>query len=211
MILKNSQNESYLCVMYRWFGVSKIQYTSDTFIVKFSLNFGLYFVYFCFVGEFDLHSLCSSSLSAQSTPNCNLLWNGHGYWANKITWVPLCPSSSEWHYPARRVAQTRRSVLWIFGDSVSSQFYHQVKSHSLCKLNFARCMYSYNWLYSLENYNATLKRWVYQKKSTPTRNLIDVFKFVYWIETLLVFSIVKNTQMMKTSSKYLYLNKSHGF
>ena len=100
------------------------------------------FIFLFFVGEYNLHSLCSSS-SKQSTPqrNCNLLWNGYGYWANKITWVPLCPSSSEWHYPAREFGKTRRSVLWVFGDSVSSQFYHQVKFHPLCKRNFARCMY----------------------------------------------------------------------
>ena len=51
-------------------------------------------------------------------------------------------------------------LLWIFGDSVSSQFYHQIKFHPLCQHHFVRCMYSYNWLYSLENYNASLGRYL---------------------------------------------------
>ena len=41
-----------------------------------------------------------------------------------------------------------------------------------------------------------------KKKGPPTRNLIDVFRFVYLLETLHAFSLVNNTQMLKISSNY---------
>ncbi|XP_066925197.1 uncharacterized protein [Clytia hemisphaerica] len=106
-------------------------------------------------------ALQEHSTSHCKSQGCQFLWNGFGNWLNKTHWVPRCPHSTELRYPKEH---PRRGLLWIFGDSVSSQFYHQIKFHPLCQHHFARCMYSYNWLYSLENYNASLGR--YTRRNT---------------------------------------------
>ena len=95
-------------------------------------------------------------------------------------------------------------MLWIFGDSVSSQFYHQVKFNSLCRDLFQRCMYSYNWLYSLENYNSTLNRYV-RRNTTVEKTLwddrdFDVFRLIDELRQVL------QHPAMRTRDSVLLLN-----
>lgn len=42
------------------------------------------------------------------------------------------------------------SVLWIYGDSVSEQFFWGVRSRPLCTNVFKWCGHTYNWIYQLK-------------------------------------------------------------
>lgn len=75
-----------------------------------------------------------------------------------------------------RYPRHKEGILWIFGDSVSSQFYHSIKRNRICKQIFKNCMYSYNWIYSLENYNLTLGRYV-RRNSTMEKKLWNDLDF----------------------------------
>ena len=75
-----------------------------------------------------------------------------------------------------RYPRKRKGVLWMFGDSVSTQFYHRIKMNRLCREIFRLCFYSYNWVYSLENYNATLKSYV-RRNSTIEKTIWNDLDF----------------------------------
>jgi len=101
---------------------------------------------------------------------CRYLWNAYGSWINKTTWTPLCKDVN-FRYPRKK-----QGVLWIFGDSVSSQFYHRIKLNKICKQIFRTCMYSYNWVYSLENYNISMKSYV-RKNTTIQKTIWNTLDF----------------------------------
>ena len=42
------------------------------------------------------------------------------------------------------------SVLWIYGDSVSEQFFWGVRPRPLCTNVFKWCGHTYNWIYQLK-------------------------------------------------------------
>ena len=42
------------------------------------------------------------------------------------------------------------SVLWIYGDSVSEQFFRGVRPRPLCTHVFKWCGHTYNWIYQLK-------------------------------------------------------------
>ena len=44
----------------------------------------------------------------------------------------------------------RDSVLWIYGDSVSEQFFWGVRPRPLCTHVFKWCGHTYNWIYQLK-------------------------------------------------------------
>jgi hypothetical protein len=44
----------------------------------------------------------------------------------------------------------KNSVLWIYGDSVSEQFYSGIRQHPLCSRVFGWCGHTYNWVYRLQ-------------------------------------------------------------
>ena len=67
-------------------------------------------------------------------------------------------------------------MLWLYGDSVSSQFYHSIKQNRICRKIFKYCLYTYNWIYSLENYNLTLNKYV-RRNNTVEKNLWDTNDF----------------------------------
>ena len=46
--------------------------------------------------------------------------------------------------------QRRDSVLWIYGDSVSEQFFWGVRPRPLCTHVFKWCGHTYNWIYQLK-------------------------------------------------------------
>lgn len=117
--------------------------------------------------SFLMEEMCT----ADETSSCKYLWNGFGGWLNKTTWQPLCFGAAIPRYPRHK-----EGILWIFGDSVSSQFYHSIKRNRICKLIFKNCMYSYNWIYSLENYNLTLGRYV-RRNSTMEKKLWNDLDF----------------------------------
>ncbi|XP_012555841.3 uncharacterized protein LOC100208485 [Hydra vulgaris] len=91
--------------------------------------------------------------------SCKFLWHGYGSWINKTTWIPYCENLKV-HYP-----RYKEGILWIFGDSVSSQFYHSIKKNRICKNIFRNCLYTYNWIYSLENYNLTINKYIRRNNS----------------------------------------------
>jgi len=170
--------------------------------VSLLFKFVTIFVYFITVLNSESHCYLTSQQQ-----RCKLLWNGYGIWLNKTAWLPYCPKQTELRYPKQGSVWERKrqnSVLWIYGDSVSSQFYHQVKFNPLCRILFQRCMYSYNWLYSLENYNSTLKRYV-RRNTTLEKTLwddrdFDVYRVVDELRQVL------QHPAMKTRDSVLLLN-----
>ena len=57
----------------------------------------------------------------------------------------------------------RDSVLWMYGDSVSEQFFWGVRPRPLCTHVFKWCGHTYNWIYQL-NGNYRLK--IFREKAT---------------------------------------------
>ena len=52
------------------------------------------------------------------------------------------------------------SVLWIYGDSVSEQFFWGVRPRPLCTTVFKWCGHTYNWIYQLKGNDKIYKYWV---------------------------------------------------
>lgn len=100
---------------------------------------------------------------------CRYLWNDYGSWFN-TTWQPFCPEVTA-RYPRKH-----QGILWIFGDSVGTQFYHRIKFGRLCKKIFKTCMYSYNWVYALQNYNIATNAYTI-RNSTLEKNIWDGLDF----------------------------------
>ena len=90
--------------------------------------------------------MLSTDMCSMARKKCKYLWNDYGSWFN-TSWLPFCPEIPV-KYPRKH-----QGILWIFGDSVATQFYHRIKFSRLCKKIFRTCMYTYNWIYSLQNYN----------------------------------------------------------
>lgn len=106
----------------------------------------------------DDKAVMSKDMCEMPYKKCHYLWNDYGSWFN-TTWQPFCPDIPI-RYP-----HDRQGILWIFGDSVATQFYHRVKFSRLCKKIFKTCMYTYNWIYSLQNYNITLNSYTIKNSS----------------------------------------------
>ncbi|KAK3713715.1 hypothetical protein QZH41_020709, partial [Actinostola sp. cb2023] len=85
---------------------------------------------------------------------CNYLWDGFGNWVttgNTLLWKPFVPTDDKprnLHWFEERVRKT--SVLWVYGDSVSEQFYSGIRQHPLCSRVFRWCGHTYNWVYRLQ-------------------------------------------------------------
>ncbi|XP_032237148.1 uncharacterized protein LOC5511879 isoform X2 [Nematostella vectensis] len=85
---------------------------------------------------------------------CRLLWDGFGTWHNvngKLLWKPYVPRDDKpfislLSVPARLY---KSSILWIYGDSVSEQFFSGIRKHPLCTRVFRWCGHTYNWVYKL--------------------------------------------------------------
>ena len=59
----------------------------------------------------------------------------------------------------------RDSVLWIYGDSVSEQFFWGVRPRPLCTHVFKWCGHTYNWIYQLKgDYGLEIKLQYLEKK-----------------------------------------------
>ncbi len=65
---------------------------------------------------------------------------------------------TETAYP--RKPHKRRGYLWIFGDSTATRFHWSIHGKSLCHSIFKRCLYSYNWIYQIDNFNITQNKFI---------------------------------------------------
>ena len=93
------------------------------------------------------------------------------------------------------------SVLWVYGDSVSEQFYWGVRSDPLCTHVFKWCGHTYNWVYQLKGKSRTssCKRFKasYSRKSGlftwPSPKAGQVLKcrrfFIFWGVEMVIGSI----------------------
>ncbi|XP_031560249.1 uncharacterized protein LOC116296381 isoform X2 [Actinia tenebrosa] len=92
---------------------------------------------------------------------CDKLWDGFGNWVaigNTMQWKPFVPGDDKTTNPNWFGDRVRKnSILWIYGDSVSEQFYSGIRQHPLCSRVFRWCGHTYNWVYRL-NGNLTMAK-----------------------------------------------------
>ncbi|KAJ7379989.1 hypothetical protein OS493_012751 [Desmophyllum pertusum] len=87
---------------------------------------------------------------------CNFLWDGFGNWVSgqqeTLKWKPFIRADDRDRHssldPSPPAEET--AVLWIYGDSVSEQFFWGVRPRPLCTNVFKWCGHTYNWIYQLK-------------------------------------------------------------
>ncbi|XP_078350724.1 uncharacterized protein LOC144635498 isoform X1 [Oculina patagonica] len=86
---------------------------------------------------------------------CKFLWDGFGNWVSgqqgSLTWKPFIRADDRDRHSSLEPSPLRKdSVLWIYGDSVSEQFFWGVRPRPLCTNVFKWCGHTYNWVYQLK-------------------------------------------------------------
>ncbi|XP_015776858.1 PREDICTED: uncharacterized protein LOC107354880 [Acropora digitifera] len=86
---------------------------------------------------------------------CNFLWDGFGNWVSgnqgRLRWKPFITADDVDRHSSLNPSPLRPdSVLWIYGDSVSEQFFWGIRPRPLCTNVFKWCGHTYNWIYQLK-------------------------------------------------------------
>ncbi|XP_068729808.1 uncharacterized protein [Montipora capricornis] len=86
---------------------------------------------------------------------CNFLWDGFGNWVSgnqgSLRWKPFITADDVDRHSSLNPSPLRPdSVLWIYGDSVSEQFFWGIRPRPLCTNVFKWCGHTYNWIYQLK-------------------------------------------------------------
>ncbi|XP_073248313.1 uncharacterized protein [Porites lutea] len=109
-------------------------------------------------GEQPLYQVVQSAgagLDLSCGIRCNFLWDGFGNWISSHQgtprWKPFIATDDRDRHSSLNPSPLRPdSVLWIYGDSVSEQFFWGVRPRPLCTTVFKWCGHTYNWIYQLK-------------------------------------------------------------
>ena len=66
-------------------------------------------------------------------------------------------------------SRKRQGLLWVYGDSTATRFHWSIHGKPLCHKVFKKCLYSYGWIYQIDNYNLTLDKFI---RRNPNRTFL---------------------------------------